>query len=256
MDSQSEAKKAGDAEKSSTRSTVEFPYTDLDNAIEVVKGVHAAGGTACDYDQLAAQLGMEAKGGGFRMRVIGAQVYGLITYERGGRITMTDLGIRINDPQHERAARVDAFLSVELYQKVFEQFRGSPLPPQAGFERALVSLGVGPKVKDKARQVLQRSAKQAGFFEMGPDRLTKPSIKASHIHHGDKKESEQKTPPPPGGTGGSGYHPFIDGLLQTLPPIGSDWPATERMNWLNIASGVFRLLYKGGAEEIEIKIKQ
>lgn len=258
MESTNETKKADDAEKTSTRSTVEFPYTDLDNAIEVVKGVHAAGGTACDYDQLAAQLSMEAKGGGFRMRVIGAQVYRVITYERGGRVSLTDLGMRLTDPQLEKAARVDAFLSVELYQKVFDQFRGSPLPPQAGFERALVALGVGPNVKDKARQVLQRSAKQAGFFEMGSDRLTKPSIKTTPANKGEKKDAESNSPPPPAGTGnsgGSGYHPFIEGLLQTLPPIGSDWTTAERANWLSIASGVFKLIYKGSAEEIEIKIK-
>ncbi|MCX7183961.1 MAG: hypothetical protein NTW90_01755 [Nitrosospira sp.] len=260
MNSANEAKKADGADKASTRSTIEFPYTDLENAIEVVKGVHAAGGTACDYDQLAAQLGMEAKGGGFRMRVIGAQVYGLITYERGGRISLTDLGIRINDPQHEKSARVDAFLSVELYQKVFDQFRGSPLPPQAGFERALVTLGVGPKVKDKARQVLQRSAKQAGFFEMGADRLTKPAIKVDQISGGDKKSTDSKAPQTEGVGGGGGgghiHHPFITGLFQTLPPIGSEWAAADRMNWLNIANGVFKLLYKGGNEEIEMKIKE
>ncbi|MEN9544188.1 MAG: hypothetical protein RLZZ598_1021, partial [Pseudomonadota bacterium] len=32
------------------RSTIAFPYADLDAAIEVVKGVHNAGGMACDYD--------------------------------------------------------------------------------------------------------------------------------------------------------------------------------------------------------------
>jgi len=175
----------------------------------------------------------------------------------GGRISLTDLGMRINDPQQEKAARVDAFLAVELYQKVFDQFRGSPLPPQAGFERALLSLGVGPKVTDKARQVLQRSAKQAGFFEMGADRLTKPPIKIDPPGGVEKPNNGSNPPPPPSGGGGSGsdFHPFIDGLLQTLPSIGSDWTTAERMNWLNIANGVFKLLYKGSTEEIEIKIK-
>lgn len=239
------------------RSTVEFPYTDLDNAAEVAKGVHAAGGTACDYDQLAAQLAMEAKGGGFRMRVLGAKTFGLLTYERGGRITLTDLGMRMNDPHQEKSAKVDAFLNVELYQKVFDQFRGSPLPPQAGFERALVALGVGSKVKDKARQVLQRSAKQAGFFEMSADRLTRPSVKSDLPTGGDIKEPPTHDQPKGGGHGGGkGYHPFITGLLQTLPEVGSEWTVAERMNWLNIASGVFKMLYKGGMEDIEIKIKQ
>lgn len=240
------------------RSTVDFVYTDLDNAVEIAQGVHQAGGTACDYDQLAAQVGLEAKGGGFRLRVIGAKAYGLITYERGGRITLTDLGKRIIDSQQERTARVDAFLHVELYQKVFEQFKGSPLPPQAGLERALVSLGVGDKVKDKARQVLLRSAKQAGFFELSTDRLTKPPIK--------NDSAPQKQNPPVGEQnrngggndgGNGGNHPFIEGLLKTLPTPETDWPITQRMKWLQTAAGIFGLIYTGdeGTEVIEITKK-
>ena len=150
------------------RSTVEFPYSDLDSAVEFVKGVHRAGGNACESDQLAAELGLEAKGGGFRLRITGTQMFGLITYERGGRITLTDLGKQMVDPPQERATRVQAFMSVELYQKVFEQFKGGPLPPQAGLDRALVSLGVGSGVKEKARQVMMRSAKQGGFLSTPP----------------------------------------------------------------------------------------
>ncbi|SCC91307.1 conserved hypothetical protein [Thiomonas sp. X19] len=139
MNSTPEAQKRGTGEAAQSqqpsereRSTIEFTYTDLDNAIEVVKAVHNVGGTACDYDQLAAGLGMEAKGGGFRMRVLGAKAYGLLTYERGGRITLTELGKKIIDPEHARSSRVDAFLNVALYQRVYEQFKGSQLPPQAG----------------------------------------------------------------------------------------------------------------------------
>ena len=58
---------------SNERSTIEFPYGDLDSALDVVRGVHSVGGTNCEYDQLAAQMGMEAKGGGFRTRVNSAK---------------------------------------------------------------------------------------------------------------------------------------------------------------------------------------
>jgi hypothetical protein len=259
MESAKEIKNVDDGGASPIRSTIEFPYVDLDNAIEVVKGVHAAGGTACDADQLAAQLSMEAKGGGFRLKVLGAKIFGLVTYERGGRITLTELGMRINDPLEEKGARVEAFLAVELYQKVYDHFRGGPIPPQAGFERTLVTLGVGQKVKDKARQVLQRSAKQAGFFDLKPDRLTKPAIRTEiPTTENDRKErpKESASDGNDGGSGGGKYHPFITGLLQSLPPTGSEWSTADRANWLSIANGVFKMLYKGSTDEIEIRINQ
>ena len=239
------------APPSNERSTVDFAYTDLDNSIEVVRGVHNAGGTACDSDQLAAQLNLEAKGGGFRLRIGGAKSFGLVTYERGGRVTLTDLGRQIIDPHLERTARMNAFLTVDLYQKVFDQFKGGPLPPQAGLERALVSLGVGAGVKDRARQVMLRSAKQAGFFEHAADRLVKPAIRQDapparkEEQHSDKsREHEQRHGAGNGGSGGGGrQHPLIQGLLMTLPELGNDWPAQDRVNWLTMAASIFKMIY-------------
>ena len=248
-----------DAAAANERSTVEFSYTDLDSAIDVVRGVHNAGGTACDSDQLAAQLNLEAKGGGFRLKVAGAKSFGLITNERGGRITLTDAGRQIIDPALERAARMNAFLAVELYRKVFDQFKGGPLPPQAGLERSLVSLGVGAGVKDRARQVMLRSAKQAGFFEAAGDRLVKPSIQNEAEPPSDSADSQRREQVGrAGGSGGGGgqEHPLIQGLLMTLPQPRSEWSAQERVNWLNMASSIFKMIYSESApSDIEIKIK-
>ena len=260
-----------DADKSQERSTIDFPYVDLDNAVEVVKGVHNAGGTACDSDQLAAQLQMEAKGGGFRSRIGGAQVYKLITYERGGRVLLTDLGRQLVDPETERQARMNAFLAVELYAKVYEEFKGGPLPPHAALERALEAMGVGAKVKDRARQVMLRSAKQAGFFEHATDRLIKPSIKnevgsgdSAKVKHNERSDGEQTGGNASGGSGsGSGggdYHPFIEGLLQKLPKPDTEWPFEARKKWLLTASNIFDLMYQAPAasnnQYIEIELKE
>lgn len=252
------------------RSTVEFPYTDLDSAIEVVKGVHGAGGNACESDQLAAELGLEAKGGGFRQRINGAKIFGLLTYERGGRITLTDLGRQMVDPASERTARAQAFLAVELYQKAHDQFKGGPLPPQAGLDRALVAIGVGAGVKEKARQVMMRSAKQAGFLEYAPDRLVKPALKGEvpKPKEADSEGDGMQTPGPKNGGGGNGgngggnggnggeQHPLIRGLLVTLPEPGKEWSGQDRLDWLTMAASIFRMIYKGQACDIEIKLKQ
>lgn len=239
------------------RSTIEFPYADLDSSIEIVRGVHAVGGTTCEYEQLAAHLSLEPKGGGFRTRVTGAKTFALLTYERGGRITLTELGRQIIDAQQERAAREDAFLKVPLFAKVYENFKGRPLPPQAGLERALIGYGVGSKVVKNARQVLMRSAKQAGYFELSQDRLTAPP---------NVNRSATSEPPPrkegyrngSGGDGsGGGYHPLIEGLLVTLPQAQSSWSTVDRMNWLVMANSIFKTLYPPQDEgEIQIVLKE
>jgi hypothetical protein len=231
------------------RSTIEFPYADLDTSFDVVRGIHNAGGSSCESEQLAAQLKLEAKGGGFRLKINAARIFGLITYERGGRISLSRQAI---DPQYERAAKVKAFLTVPLFQKVYDEFKGRPLPPRAALERTLVNFGVAEKVKDRARQILDRSAKQAAFFEAASDRLVKPRVDDQYENGFDSdQQSEQsertKNGGGDGGGGGRGrdleLHPFIEGLLKTLPAPDTLWTMTGRLKWLQAANNIFGLIY-------------
>jgi hypothetical protein len=48
-----------------------------------------------------------------------------------------------------------------------------------------------------------------------------------------------------GGGGGHSLHPFIQGLLDTLPTPKSEWKAENRAEWLQAAAQVFKLIYKG-----------
>jgi hypothetical protein len=243
MESQKAASPEPSAGGTSERSTIEFPYVDIDNAQEIVRGIHAVGGTACTYEQLAAHLGQEPKGGGFRLRVNGTKTYGFIDYERGGTIKILDLGFQVMEASEERAAKVQAFLNVPLYAKVHEEFKGRQLPPQAGLERALRNFGVGPKVADRARQVMLRAAKQAGFMDLQADRLTLPPVKMPE----KAPEKKSETTPKPGGSGGGGegLHPLIQGLFVTLPKPGeSSWSVQERMDWLVMANSILKNVYK------------
>jgi hypothetical protein len=241
------AKKAGPEavetpEVGRERSTIGFPYLDLDDAIEIAKAVHTVGGSTCQWDQLAAQVGAAANGGGFRMRVQTAKMYGLLTYDRG-TITLSSLGARISDPDQEKSARAESFLTIPLYKAVYEQFKGATLPPTSGLETAMATLGVAPKQKEKARQVFQRSATQAGFFAYGNNKLVMPSIKGSapaptiqkddEPEETDEKEKKPKT-----------RHPLIDGLLQELPEPQAEWGTDERKKWLEMASTIFNVIYK------------
>ena len=228
--------------ESRDRSTIGFPYFDLDDAVEVTKAVHTVGGSNCQWDQLAAQLQQAATGGGFRMRLLTAKMFGMLNYDRG-TVTLTPLGTRIADPQQEAAARVDAFLTIPLYKALYDQFKNVTLPPTAGLETAIGTLGVAPKQKDKARQVFQRSAKQAGFFAFGTDRLVMPSIKASSTPTSTEEEQEEpeieKKEP-----GKKPRHPLIEGLLKELPEPQAEWTTEDRKKWLEMASTIFNVIYK------------
>jgi hypothetical protein len=174
--------------------------------------------------------------------MLGAKTFAVLTYDKG-LVTLTPLGSRICDSQQEKAARVEAFLAVPLYAKVYDEFKSGSLPPTSGLEAAMVKMGVAEKQKDKARQVFQRSAKQAGFSEYG-DRLVMPSVKASAAatpapENESEKPAKNKEKPDD-----DRKHPLIEGLLQELPPSKSEWTTEDRKKWLEMASTIFNVIYK------------
>lgn len=155
------------------QSAIVFPYVDLESAVAMARGLYHVGGLACAVQDLASYLQQAVSGGGFRLRLLAARRFGLLQYERGA-VQLTELGRRVIDPAQERAARAKAFLEVPLFQAVYEKFQGVALPQSEVLEQVLGSLGVPSKQRGKARQLLLRSARQAGFFNAARDRLTAP----------------------------------------------------------------------------------
>ncbi len=232
------------------RSLIEFPYLSLDDSVEIAKTIHTTFGTNCTRDQLAGQLQVASTGGGFNLRMGTAKMFGLVSYERGN-ISLTDLGMRVSDPQQEKAARAEAFLNVPLYRALFEKYKGKTLPSTAsGLEAEMVTLGVAQKQKDRARQVFQRSAKESGYFWAGSDRLVEPpsgkKTVATIIEQPapERREESIRTTP-------DTYPPFIQGLLEKLPADGTVWPKEERLKWLKLAELAFDVMYKDAASEKE-----
>lgn len=227
------------------RSTIAFPYLDLDDAFEIAKAVHTVGGSNCQMEQLAAQIGAATNGGGFRMRLQTAKMYGLLTYDRG-TVSLQPLGTRIADSEQEKSARAESFLTIPLYKALYEQFKGGTLPPSSGLETAMVTLGVAPKQKEKARQVFQRSATQAGFFAYGTNKLVMPSIKASaKTELLDEVENEEEEPEEPKRKREEPKrHPLVEGLLKELPEPQTEWTTEDRKKWLEMASTIFNVIYK------------
>jgi hypothetical protein len=239
----------GDGERG--RSTISFPYNDLDDVVNVAKAVQAVGGTSCHWDELAAKLGAASSNSGtFRLRLLAAKTFTILTYDKGV-VTLTPLGSRICDPQQEKAARVEAFLAVPLYFKVYEEFKSGSLPPISGLENFMVKVGVAEKQKDKARQVFQRSAKQAGFSEYG-DRLVRPSVKVSDAAPMIAPTETPEQPEKKKGKDSDGERElpyFIKGLLEKLPPPDTEWPNDKRAKWLEAMVKIFDLMYTDSEDD-------
>jgi hypothetical protein len=52
----------------------------------------------------------------------------------------------------------------------------------------------------------------------------------------------------------SEHHPFIQGLLDTLPEPQTNWAIEGRAKWLQAAANIFDLIYKGTGE-IDIRAR-
>jgi hypothetical protein len=240
----------GDARQ---RSTIQFPYNNLADAIEVAQAIHSNVGSGdCDDAQLSAWLNMSPKSSGYRIQISAARMFGLIESVSGRHKLTSSLGRMIVDPQRERSARVQAFQNVPLYKAIFEKYKGGVLPPPAALERDITALGVAEKQTSRARTVFERSAEQAGYFEHGKNRLVMPGVASNNT------DMSAPPPPPPSddeeperkkNKGGEppemDLHPFIQGLLKTLPEPETEWQAPARVKWLQTAANIFDLIYKG-----------
>lgn len=229
------------SEASRQRSTIGFPYNDLKSAIELAEAIHTHVGTGqCDDTQLAAWTNQSSKSSGFRTQVYAARMFGLLAGEGAGSHSLTDLGRAIVDPDQAREAKGRAFMEVPLYRAVFEHYKGHVLPPPAALERDMVGMGVSEKQKDRARQVFERSAGQAGYFEHGKNKLVAPGVQ-----QGSRQEPKREDDKRGGGGGGDDgdVDPIIKGLLARLPKTGAVWVERDRKLWIGLLENSFKLIY-------------
>lgn len=226
------------------RSTIEFPYADLDLAVRIVQTIYDRAGTSCETRQLAGWLDQTPESGTFRSRMSAARTFGLTETERGlGTVSLTTLGRDILDTGKEPAARAEAFLNVPLYMAMYETHNGRALPPAAALERQMTQLGVASKQAERARQVFIKSAQQANFIDQQTGRFIKPAV------GGPGRENEGRNDPPRdknggGGDGPTGLDPVIKSLVDKLPPPKSVWAEPDRKLWLQILESSFKLVYK------------
>lgn len=242
-----EVDRIDDVLRKRARSQIGFPYSDEERAVDMASVLLREGGQAkIEVVQLAAAMNQSASGGTFRGQLGAARMFGLVETDQG-HVWLTPLGLRATDEQSASAAKAEAFLNIPLYRAMYDRYQGFALPPAAAIERQMESLGVPPKQKERARQAFASSAQYAGYISPN-GRFVKPTLQGAPV----KEEAAAPAPDTPSGGGGGGgrppedeLHPFIQGLLKTLPVPHTEWSATDRANWLNTAASIFTLIYKG-----------
>lgn len=226
------------AQSGRQRSTIGFPYAPLTDAESLTKAIHGnVGHGHCSLQQMAAWTSQSVKSSTFRVHVAAARMFGLVGSDGVEAYYLTPLGRRLCDPATERAAKVEAFLEVPLFSAVFDKYKDGVVPPSAALEREIESLGVAKKQKSRARQVLEKSAEHAGFYEHGRNKLVKPGI-STFSDSGGAGGNEGSGG---GGNGGGGsgdggveginLDPLLMALLQKIPPSDEPWPAEKRLRW-------------------------
>lgn len=232
------------------RSSIQFPYTGLDEATALAEAIHReAGAGAITDDQLAPSIDLSQKSSGYRTKLSAARLFGVIETDNG-KHRLTDLGKRIVDANQQRAAKVEAFLNIPLYRKVYEEHKGGTVPPAGAMQRELIGFGVIAKQAQRARQIMERSAEAAGFYGKGKDRLVAPVLRDDDGASGEAFGG--------GGAGGGGeggeeegrpdprLHKIVQGMIEELPARGDDWSVEQRVKWLRLAANAFDMIYKGG----------
>jgi hypothetical protein len=234
----------GPEEGKRERSTISFPYGDLDDGVAVAKALSTHGGMGA-MDQLAAWTGHKTVDSGtFKIKVYTARTFGLIEMT-GEKVSLTDLGNEITRPDSESAARARAFLHVPLYRTIYDKYRGRLLPGDAVLEADMVEAGVASKQKGRARQGFQRSAEQA---KLGKDRLVLPggvSLDSTTPkgEKGRKMEQQHQQFTPSGDAS-----PVLAFLLKSLPPSGSRWSHDARQQWMRMLELALDEMYKPSDE--------
>jgi hypothetical protein len=240
-------------------SSIAFPYMDLDTAVTVARAFVVNGGGAHTRDQLAGAMQQSPNSGAFIMKLSAARQFGLVDFI-DGKFKLTDLGFSVVDKNEtrEKTARVQAFLNVELYRKIYEEFKGKQLPPRPlGLEQTFVQMGVAKKQKTNARLAFDRSARQAGFSTIDPDRLIEPMVNLELTARSTvmAKSGVAGVPGntffPPVVEQFPELDPLVKGLLSRLPKQGSSWSADARKKWLQTLEANLEMIYPPSQEPSE-----
>jgi hypothetical protein len=109
----------------------------------------------------------------------------------------------------------------------------------------------------RARQVFEKSADQAGFFEHGKNRLVMPAVAVREAPPPTDQPDEKEKNTGNGSGDGSGLHldPLLIALLKKIPAADKGWPGPSRVRWFRTFAMNVSQTYDSETEPAEMKIE-
>lgn len=146
---------------------IDYPQASLKNALEVARAVDDLGGR-CTTEMAAEKMGMKM-GGGYRSLVGASAKYGLLV-SKGGSLETTaafkDHKLAYSTEEAERVLQ-RCLLQPPVFHKVYERFKGRPLP-LGHFDKLLIKeFGVAGATASRVAKYFVDGAKMCGLLGAG-----------------------------------------------------------------------------------------
>ena len=254
--------KKGDGRSAVGRSGITSPYFDLVASIAVAKIIQQQGAGTSSSQQLAQWLGYKSTNSGtYATRLSAATKHFGLIENSGDIFGLTERAKNILSPampEDVMAAKIEAFLAVPLFARVYEQFRGSQLPPEAGLKNLFLNTyKILPDRVAQAVRVFLNSAEQAGFFSSNGDRLrlASPTVKQKSLLHAEHFNNQNpvlsrsatiasaKQDAGDESKASDSVDPALISLLHKLPVAGKAWTASEQTRFLTALTHTIQFLY-------------
>lgn len=142
-----------------------FPRVTLEDALKVATAIKDKnGGNPYASEDVAAALKVGARGGRFFYLTAGARDYGLTTGTRDTeKISLTELGrlaVYPATPAEALEAKRTAFLSIDVFRRVLEHYKGVNLPEAEYLANTLTKeFNLQPTVHDEFVKLFQKNCK-------------------------------------------------------------------------------------------------
>lgn len=120
------------------------PYLKLTEAFNLARDVYEQGGGKASLDMMSRLTGNSSSSSTFIKKINALKLYGLVS-DQGSSVELTDQGRAIAAPishDSDRQARKSSFLSVPVFNKLFDRLKGKLLPVDE-FLRNIVEQEIG-----------------------------------------------------------------------------------------------------------------
>ena len=255
---QSDGAESASARVGRAHSRIRFPPVSLDRAIHAAATIQKSDGSRCSFVDFADLLDVPITTSTFRTTISAIRTFGLVRVSDDS-LELTDLGMEIVDPTRQEAAIAKAFLTVPLFRAIHDAYGDHALPPTDELEEKIRSLGVTDRSATRARQILLRSARVAGFFQekgaVPASRVIEQSAVAPHRPRGaDDRAGESPVPVPPDKVPVPHQRHQLLGAIWEMLPIKGEFPEPQRSDWSRMLDIALNLVYgstRGDSDEPE-----